>query len=108
MSDLAYLDATAQAGLVRRKEVKPIELVDAAIERIERLNPALNAVVTPMYDLARKAARGPLPDGPFAGVPFLLKDLIAEYAGVRFTEGSAFLRDYVPAEDSHLVRRHKR
>src|SRR3990170_3556587 len=81
MDDLAFLDATAQADLVRRKEVKPIELVDAAIERIERLNPTLNAVVTPMYDLARKAAAGPLPDGPFAGVPYLLKDLGAEYGG---------------------------
>ena len=108
MSELAYLDATAKADLVRRKEVKPIELVDAAIERIERLNPTLNAVVTPMYDLARKAALSPLPEGPFTGVPLLLKDLVAEYAGVRFTEGSSFLRDYVPGLDSELVRRYKR
>jgi amidase len=108
MDDLASLDATAQADLVRRKEVKAVELVDAAIDRIERLNPTLNAVITPMYDLAREAASGPLPDGPFAGVPFLLKDLLAEYAGVRFTEGSAFLADYVPDHDSELVARHKR
>jgi amidase len=108
VDDLALLDATAQAELVRRKEVKPIELVDAAIERIERLNPILNAVVTPMYDLARKAAEGPLPEGPFAGIPFLLKDLLAEYGGVRFTEGSAFLSEYVPDHDSELVARHKR
>jgi amidase len=108
MDDLAFLDATAQADLVRRKEVKPIELVDAAIERIERLNPTLNAVVTPMYDDARKAASAPLPDGPFAGVPFLLKDLNAEYAGVRFTEGSALLADYVSPEDTELVVRQKR
>ncbi len=77
MDDLAFQDATAQADLVRRKQVKPIELVDAAIDRIDRLNPQLNAVVTPMYDEARKAAAGPLPDGPFTGVPFLLKDLLA-------------------------------
>ena len=108
MDDLALLDATAQAELVRRKEAKPTELVDAAIERIERLNPTLNAVVTPMYDLARKAAAGPLPDGPFAGVPFLLKDLLAEYGGVRFTEGSAFLADHVSDCDTELVARHKR
>ena len=87
MNDIAHLDATAQADLVRRKQVKPIELVDAAIERIERLNPTLNAVITPMYDEARKAASGPLPDGPFTGVPFLLKDLVAEYAGVPMAEG---------------------
>ncbi len=108
MHDLVSLDATAQADLVRRKEVKAIELVDAAIDRIERLNPTLNAVVTPMYDLARKTALGPLPDGPFAGVPFLLKDLLAAYAGVRLTEGSAFLRDHVVDHDSELVARHKR
>jgi amidase len=106
--DLAFLDATAQADLVRRKEVKPIELVDAAIERIERLNPTLNAMVTPMYDQAREAANGELPDGPFAGVPFLLKDLIASYAGVRQTGGSAFTSDFVPDHDSELVRRQKR
>ena len=108
MNDLAFLDATAQADLVRRKQVKPIELVDAAIERIERLNPELNAVITPMYDEARKAAAGPLPDGPFTGVPFLLKDLRTSYAGVRMTSGSAFLRDYVPSQDSELLLRHKR
>src|SRR3990172_12523617 len=106
MDDFAFLDATAQAALVRRKQVKPIELVDAAIERIERLNPSLNAVVTPMYDIAREAASGQLPDGPFTGVPFLLKDLSAYYAGVRLTSGSAFLKDYVPGYDSELVARY--
>ena len=108
MEEFSSLDATALADLVRRKQVKPIELVDAAIERIERLNVTLNAVVTPMYDEARRAASGPLPDAPFAGVPFLLKDLNAEYAGARFTEGSAFLADYVSPEDTELVVRHKR
>jgi len=105
--DLTYLDATALAELVRKKEVKPIELVEAAIERIERVNPILNAVVTPMYDYAREQASGLMPDGPFAGVPFLLKDFLAECGGVRFTEGTAFLRDYVPDEDSELVKRYK-
>jgi amidase len=108
VDDIAILDGTAQADLVRRKEVKPIELVDAAIERIERLNPTLNAVVTPMYDEARRVASGPLPDGPFAGVPYLLKDLGAEYAGTRLTEGSALLRDYVSDHDTELVVRLKK
>ena len=108
LDDVAFLDATAQAELVRRKEVKAIELVEAAIERIERVNPALNAVITPMYDEARTAATADLPDGPFAGVPFLLKDLLAEYAGVRLTAGSAFLRDFVADHDSELVVRQKR
>lgn len=107
-NELALRDATAQAEMVRKKEVKPIELVDAAIERIERINPQLNAVVTPMFDEARTSAKGELPDGPFTGVPFLLKDLIAAYAGVPMTSGSAFLGDFVPDHDSELVARYKR
>ena len=107
-SDLAFLDATAQAELVRRKQVRSIELVEAAIERIERLNPTLNAVVTPMYDYARAAASGELPDGPFAGVPFLLKDALAYCSGVRSTSGSALLRHFVPDHDSEMVVRLKR
>jgi len=108
LEELTWLDATAQADLVRHKEVKPIELVDAAIERIERVNATLNAVVTTMYEHGRSAANGDLPDGPFTGVPFLLKDLIASYAGVRMTSASAFLANHVPDHDSELVTRHKR
>jgi len=62
---------------VQKGEVTPLELVEAAIERIDRVNPKLNAVVTTMFDEARQTARGDLPDGPFKGVPFLLKDLLA-------------------------------
>ena len=87
LDNLALLDATAQAELVRNKEVKPIELVEAAISRIEHLNPTLNAVITPMYELARTAAAEKLPEGPFTGVPFLLKDILASYAGVRIDAG---------------------
>lgn len=108
LDDFTFLDAIAQAELVRRKEVKAIELVDAAIERIERLNPTLNAVVTPMYEQARTTTTGELPQGPFGGVPFLLKDLVASYGGVRMTSGSAFLHDFVPDHDSELVARLKR
>src|SRR3989337_4409391 len=61
-----------------------------------------------MYDIAREVASGPLPEGPFTGVPFLLKDLSAPYAGVRLTSGAAFLKDYVPGYDSELVARYKR
>ncbi|GAB4343348.1 MAG: amidase [Candidatus Abyssubacteria bacterium] len=106
--EFAHLDATAQAELVRTKQVTPIELVDSAIERIERLNPKLNAVVTPMFEQARDAAKGKLPNGPFKGVPFLLKDLGAFCAGVRQTCGTAFLKDYVPDHDTELVIRQKR
>ncbi|MBW2441457.1 MAG: amidase [Deltaproteobacteria bacterium] len=106
--DFAWMDATAQAELVRKKEVQPVELVEAAIARIERLNPTLNAVVTPMFDLAREAANEKLPDGPFTGVPFLLKDLLGSYAGVRMTMGSKLLKDFVQDHDSELVVRLKR
>ena len=108
MNDIVLLDATAQAELVRQKQVKPIELVEAAIERVERVNPQINAVVTPMYDIARKTAEGPLPDGPFTGVPFLLKDLGAGYGGVRQTQGSEYLKDFVSPFDSELTARYKR
>ena len=108
LKDAVLLDATAQAELVRRRQVQPIELVEAAIERIERLNPILNAVVTPMYQQARAAARAGPPAGPFTGVPFLLKDLLASYAGVRMTSGASVLRDFVPDHDSELVSRLKR
>jgi len=107
-SELAFMDATVQAELVRRRKVKPIELVDAAIGHIERLNPTLNAVITPMYEEARAIAKGKLSDGPFTGVPFLLKDLLASYKGVRMASGSAFQRDFVPDYDSELVVRLKR
>ena len=114
MSDdpTAFLDATALADLVRRGEVTAVELVEAAIERIERLNPALNAVITRMDDQARAAAAAhgaANKAAPFAGVPFLLKDLIAEYAGVAIAEGSRFLHGRcVSTHDSELVVRLKR
>jgi amidase len=108
LDELAHLDATAQADLVRRKEVQSIELVEAAIERIERLNPTLNAVVTPMYDEARAAAKGSISKGPFAGVPFLLKDLLAAYKGVPMSLGSELMRNFVPDHDTELVKRLKR
>jgi len=108
MEEFGSLDALGLAELVRKKYVKPIELVDAAIERIDRLNPTLNAVVTPMYEQARALALGKIPDGPFTGVPFLLKDLGAPYAGVRMTMASGAMRDFVPDHDSELVARLKR
>jgi amidase len=72
----AGLDATAQADLVRSRQASPAELVEAAIARIEALNGALNAVTCKLYDRARAQAAGPAGSGPFAGVPFLIKDLI--------------------------------
>jgi len=105
--DLQWLDATAQADLVARGEVTPRELVDAAIARIEARNPALNAVITPLFDRARATADGPLPDGPFRGVPFLLKDGVAHSAGDPFHCGMQVLKDagYVAPTDTWLVQR---
>jgi len=105
--ELALLDATAQAELVRKREITPAELLEATIERIERINPKINAVVTPMYDQARAAAAGPLPDGPFTGVPFLLKDILAPYAGVRLCYGASLLAGSVPDHDGELTIRYK-
>jgi len=102
--EMAALDATAQGELVTGGQVKPRELVEAAIESIERLNPTLNAVVTPMFDDALDRA-ATVVDGPFAGVPYLVKDLVVEIKGTRFTEGSVFLRDNVSTYDSELVVR---
>jgi amidase len=94
IGELSTMDATAQAELVRRRELTPLELVDAAIARIERVNPALNAVITSLYEEARAAAVSPdLPDGPFRGVPFLLKDIGAMQKGQPYYLGNRALRD---------------
>ncbi len=100
-------DATALAGLVRAGEITAEELLEAAIARVEKLNPILNAVVETMYETARAAAKEAT-SGPFAGVPFLLKDLGASYAGVPMTSGSEYTRGFVPDHDSELVARFKR
>jgi amidase len=102
-----HYDALGLAQLVRRGEVSPLELVDEAIARIERHNPTLNAVVYKAYDEARAVAKSKLPDGPFKGVPFLIKDINLPVAGWPMTNGSAWLRNYVSTEDCELVRRYR-
>jgi len=101
-------DAVGLAKIVREKKISPVELCEEAINRIEKLNPILNAVINPMFDIGREAAKKPLPDGPFTGVPFLLKDLISAYARVKLTSGCRAYKDYVPDYDSELVKRFKR
>ena len=93
MTDLSRMDATAQAELVRSGEASPAELVDAAIERIEKVNPQVNAVIHQLFDEAREAARGDVPDGPFKGVPFVLKDLGATMAGQPYHLGMKLLKE---------------
>ena len=105
--ELARLDATAQAALVRDGEASPVELVDAAIERIEASNGELNAVIHPLFEQAREAALGELPDGPFRGVPFLLKDLGAAFAGDPLHMGMRFLKEaeFRSPLDTYLAQR---
>lgn len=102
------LDGMAQADLVRRGEITAGELLELTIGAIERVNPRLNAVITPLFDLARATARSGRTEGPFGGVPFLLKDHLATLAGVRLTNGSRLYARHAPAADSELVRRYKR
>lgn len=108
-ADYERYDALGLAALVRRRAVSPSELLDAAIERVEARNAAVNAVVMPLYDYGRRAIEVGLPDGPFSGVPFLLKDLGGWLAGVTVTRGSRFFADApAVAADSEHVRRLKR
>jgi amidase len=105
--DLATLDATAQAELVRTGEASSTELVEAAIERIEALNPELNAVIHRFFDEALETAAGELPDGPFRGVPFLLKDLGPCFAGQPMHMGMKALKeaDFRVPMDTYLAQR---
>ena len=108
MQDFSSHDALSLAALVRAGEVSPRELVASAIERIESHNPMLNAVVHKMYDSALTQAEGPLPEGPFKGVPFLLKDLGAWYAGEPITAGSRLFKGWIPPHDTETVKRFRR
>jgi amidase len=92
MIDLTRFDATAQAELVRKGDVSPTELVDATIARIERVNPTLNAIIHPRFDKARAEAAAPA-DGPFRGVPFVLKDILGMQAGEPYHMGLRRLKE---------------
>src|SRR6185436_3612480 len=86
VAEYGRLDALGLADLVRRREVTPAELLEEAIARAERVNPRVNAIVTPLYDQARRDAAALVPStGAFHGVPLLLKDLDAAVAGVPLT-----------------------
>jgi amidase len=98
-----FLPALEQARLIREKAVSAVELVEEYLERIDRIDPQLNSYVTVCGDEALAEARDPQP-GPFAGVPLPIKDL-AETGGIRTTFSCRAFADYVPAEDSALVRR---
>src|SRR5215469_10907099 len=107
--NLADLDATAQAELVRTGQASPRELVDAAIARIERDNRALGAFVTPRFEAARADAEAPA-DGPFRGVPIAIKDLGVAVEGMLQTRGMLAMKraGYTDSVDSELVARLRR
>lgn len=106
-NSILNLDATAQAALIQKKEISPLELVDLSIAAIEKLNPHINAVITPMFEEARSVAQQELSDAPFKGVPILLKDGVASYKGVRFSSGSGLFKNNIAKNDSELVKRYK-
>lgn len=107
MQDYSFYDAIGLAQLVRSGAVSVAELVEAAISRVEALDGQINAVVHRAFDEARTAASGALPDGPFAGVPFLVKDFGIGVAGWPNTSGSRYCADVVDAGDSGLTRRYR-
>ncbi len=106
MTTFSEYDGLGLAELVAKKAVTPGELVEAAIDRIEDHNPTLNAVVYKGFDDARRQATEPLPDGPFKGVPFLIKDLGISVAGWPRTHGSRF-GNLVDSADSGLMARYR-
>ncbi len=101
-------DAVGLAQLIRNKEIKPSELLEQAISRLEAYNPRIGAVIYKMYDEAQKSIESGLSDGPFRGVPFLLKDLKTQYQGVPMQNGSRAYKNYIPDYDSTLVTRYKK
>ena len=101
-------DGLGLAMLIRKGQTSPAELLETAIEHIDRLNPSINAVVTFMYDHGRDALNNLPMDAPFAGVPFLLKDHIQAYEGVPLSEGCGALKGYVPDYDNEMVIRFKK
>ncbi len=107
MQDYSSYDAIGLAQLVRSGDVSSPELVEAAIAQVERLDGAINAVVYRDFDQARALAAGPLPAGPFTGVPFLVKDFGIGVAGWPCTSGSRFCADVVDADDTGLTRRYR-
>ena len=106
-SEYESFDGLGLANLVQRRVVSPAELLDAAIERIEQLNPKINAVIHTMYDEARLSIQKNLPSGPFQGVPFLLKDLLADDMSTSLRMGSRFTDGYISPHDSEIVKRAK-
>lgn len=110
MTPSEYLaqDAVGLADLIRRRQVSALEVLEAALERTAATNPRVNAVTLSLEDRARADIAAGLPDGPLTGVPFLLKDLGAQMAGVPTTLGSRLFKDAIPPADGASVVGYRR
>jgi|TARA_B100000029_G_scaffold456202_1_gene484018 amidase len=98
-------DALGLAEILRKGEVTPTEVLEAAIDRSEKLNPGLNAIILDLHKMAHKTISKGLPEGILSGVPYLIKDLGATLAGTPTTGGSRFMKDVIPDQDSETVKR---
>ena len=107
LKDYANYDALGLAQLVKNKEISATELLDTAIAQAEQENPAINAIITKLFDFAHQQIQQGLPDGPFSGVPFLLKDLLGSLEGTPLSNGSAAFKGNISPSDSELVKRFK-
>lgn len=108
IEDYEQYDGLGLAGLVRRGEVSAQEVLETALDRIARLNPGLNAIVTPLHDQARAAIKAGLPDGPFRGVPYVFKELSVSVLGSPTTSASRLFAHSMPDADSEIVARCRR
>jgi amidase len=108
LQDYTSRDGLGLAELVARKEVKPEELLEAALSAVEKVNPKINAVLQTLPDQARAAIRQGLPPGPFHGVPFVIKELVLHAKNVRCDMGSRLAQGVVPPEDTELMARFRR
>ena len=100
-------DAIGLAGLIKKKEVSPLEVMESCIDRINERNPKLNAVIATNYDKIYETINKTIPEGPLGGVPFLLKDLNTHCVDMPATNGCAAFKDFYPKQDSILVSRYK-
>ena len=108
-SELSHLDSCGLAEVIRSGEVSPVEAVQASIDRIERLDGEVNAVVSERFERALDDAAGDIPDGPFKGVPFILKDLWTSSADEPMHLGNKALKEinYISPVESDLARRYR-
>ena len=107
LKNYANYDALGLAQLIKNKEISATELLDTAIAQAEQENPAINAIITKLYDFGHQQIKQGLPEGPFSGVPFLLKDLMCSLEGTPLSNGSAALKGNISPSDSEMVKRYK-